>query len=91
MAAITITRPVPDQVQIWKLKCVLADRSLLSTVEALINAAPPRVKVAWSQADWIRRDSPAFTGAVGSLSWSSGYIDELFRDAARVTIMDDVD
>ena len=91
MATVTITRPVPEQVEVWKIKYVLADRSLLAAVEILIKAAPSRVKVAWGQAAQIRRDSPAFTGAVGSLSWSSGYIDELFRDAARVTIMDDVD
>jgi hypothetical protein len=90
MATVTIKRPVPQRVRVWQIKYVLADRSLLAAVNIRVNAASSRVKVAWEQSEWISRDSPAFTGAVGSLSWSSGYIDELFRDAARVTIMDPV-
>lgn len=83
--------PAPlDSVENWQLEEELADRSLLASVVAAINALPAgkvrqKAQSRWAKKPFIRRSDPLITALGNALNLTAGQIDEIFTSAANRT------
>ena len=66
-------------------RMALSDAGLLSAVETAIAAADEKTKVAWEYALEWRRSSPMIAALSTALNMTDAEIDELFRNAAKIT------
>ncbi len=90
MATVTITRPVPQSVQMWQLIDELNSRNLLALVHIKVRLLPDKYQIIWENSSVISRNAPALTTPFASLSWASNFIDEIFISASRRRLEDSV-
>lgn len=78
--------PVPESVSKFQAKAALLQAGLLDSVEAMMTApqTPAVAKLAWSDAQEFRRQSPTVAAMTAALGLNEGQIDDLFRAAARI-------
>ena len=85
MSPIEIRRPVPSVVSAYQAQAALLANGVLDQVIASVVAAGPGAELAWGKVIEIRRSSPLVSAIVLDLGWSEEFVDDLFRQAARIT------
>lgn len=81
-----VDEPVPDEVEAWKAKYILAREGLIDEVSALVTDESSLVYYAWHGATSWSRISPFIVQLADVLKLTEARIDELFREAARVKV-----
>jgi hypothetical protein len=77
--------PVPEIVSRFQARAALMDAGLLDAVEAAIDQAGPRERLAWAETVEWNRDSPTIAAIGAALGLTSDQIDDLFRRAASIS------
>ncbi|OZI31728.1 hypothetical protein CAL29_28045 [Bordetella genomosp. 10] len=77
---------VPAEVTRYQARRVLAERGLLSQVQAYFDALPDTdmSKLAWNEAPSVRRDSEALIAAAHALGLTDEQIDQMFVEASQI-------
>lgn len=75
------------KLEAFQAKAVLAQYGVLEPVLELIYHpdTPIKIKLAWENSVPFRRDNPMVLWIADELSWSSGFLDELFSVGALIT------
>jgi hypothetical protein len=78
---------VPDTVALWQAKAALSAAGLLTQADAAIAAANNSVlTLFWATAANLDRASPTLATLAGALNLSSAQVDQLFIQAAGVSL-----
>lgn len=91
MSKITINpqklkRPPPGQIELWRVRVILAERGLLEQANAAIAASgAPAVQVIWEYGNTVDRNSPALLTLAETLGVADE-LDALFIEAAELKI-----
>lgn len=83
---ITPELPVPQEVALWQARAALAAAGLLDAATAAVQSAGGAIAAAWEYGNVIRRDAPSIAALGAALNLSSDQIDDLFRNAAAVSV-----
>lgn len=79
------TVPVPDQIQMWQARVILARVGLLDAVNAAVDASDnAEIHIAWEYAPNVVRRSIFVTSMAVALGLSDATIDNLFIEAAKI-------
>jgi hypothetical protein len=76
---------VPESVTPFQAKAALLQTGLLENVNAALAGASPLARLAWAEATEFKRNSPTVVMLAGVLGLSDASLDELFRNASRIT------
>lgn len=78
--------PVPEVVSKFQAKASLLNAGYLETVEGIMaDAGTPMIaRLAWTEAQEFRRDSPTVAMMAAALSLTSEQVDDMFRYAEKV-------
>ena len=81
-----VMSPVPEVVSKFQAKASLLGVGHLDTVETIMAdpATPALARLAWTEAQEFRRDSPTVAMMSAALSLTSEQVDDLFRYAEKV-------
>ena len=81
-----VMSPVPEVVSKFQAKASLLSAGHLGTVETIMAdpATPALARLAWTEAQEFRRDSPTVAMMSAALSLTSEQVDDLFRYAEKV-------
>lgn len=77
---------VPEVVTPFQARAALRAAGLLSQAEALVATGDDITKDAWEYATEFRRSSPLLTGLAAQLGMSEQQLDQLFIEAADITV-----
>ncbi len=82
--------PVPNIVEMWRLRAVLTAQGLADAVGAIIAALPePQrtvVSTAWQYGNTVARTSPTVTALAGALQLTPEQVAEIFIAADAIAI-----
>ena len=85
---VTVSAPVPDEVQTWKLREALAVAGLLAQVDTLIAGLPAQQKSValnrWEYKDTIQRSHPLTLAIGAGLKLTAKQMDDLFIQASGI-------
>jgi len=78
--------PVPEEVTKFQAKAALLEVGLLDSVETLMAnpATPAKARLAWSEVQSFRRDSPTIAALAAGVGLTDDKIDDLFRAASKI-------
>ena len=76
--------PVPQQVTMRQARLALLGAGLLDDVEMVIAAAGRAAQLEWEYAAVVERSNPAVAAVQQQQALTDTYIDDLFREAAKL-------
>ena len=76
--------PVPQQVTMRQARLALLSAGLLDDVEMVIAAAGREAQLEWEYAAVVDRSNPAVAAVQQQQALTDTYIDDLFREAAKL-------
>lgn len=78
---------VPQQVPMWAVRTVLQVNGLIDQAQILINSSDNiALKNIWEYGNFAERHSPAINSLAESLGLSDEQVDQMFRDAGKLSI-----
>lgn len=79
------TDSVPDEIDMWRLKAVLAARGLSDAADILAKKSGLAVSSFWQYATSVHRTSPMLAPFASELGLAESDVDDIFRAAAQLT------
>lgn len=77
---------VPDEIDMWRLKAVLAARGLTDAADALAKKSGLAVFSFWEYATSVPRTTPLLAPFASDLGLAESDVDDIFRSAAQLTL-----
>jgi hypothetical protein len=80
----TLPEPVPSSISPRQARLVLLAAGKLDEANALIADSDTATRISWEFATQVNRDDPGIIGFASALGFTSGQLDDMFRNGAKL-------